>query len=90
MLIPLIVLGTIGFMETLVKVNESIGEATLNVNLILNSSIHFEIMFSLFASTMDDSAGIGNATHSSYSYLYSVIIVLYISILQLVSLIIYL
>ena len=41
----LLVLGTIGFMETLVEVNESTAEATLNVSLTLNSSIQFEIMF---------------------------------------------
>ena len=50
----------IGFMETLIEVNESIGEATLNVSLTINSSIQFEIMFSLFANTMDGSTGMGN------------------------------
>jgi len=60
-------------METLIEVNESIGEAILNVSLILNSSIQFEIMFSLFANTVNDSAGMGNTTQ--YSNLISVIIV---------------
>jgi len=50
--IHLIVLGTIGFVETLIEVNESIGEATVNVNLRLNSSTQFKIMFFLFANTM--------------------------------------
>ena len=49
----------IGFMETLIEVNESIGEATLNVSLAINSSIQFEIMFSLFANTMNGSTGMG-------------------------------
>ena len=86
--ILLIVLGTIGFVETLIEVNESIGEATLNVNMRLNSSIQFEIIFSLFANTMIDSSGMGNATQ--YFHQSSVIIVLYISTLQLVSIIVYL
>ena len=60
----LIVLGTIGFMETLIEVNESIGEVTLNVSLTLNSSIQFEIMFSLFVNTVSGSTGMGNATCS--------------------------
>jgi len=60
-------------METLIEVNESIGEAILNVSLILNSSIQFEIMFSLFANPVNDSAGMGNTTQ--YSNLISVIIV---------------
>ena len=81
-------LGTIGFVETLIEVNESIGEATVNVNMRLNSSIQFEIMFSLFANTMIDSSGVGNATQ--HFHLSAVIIVLYISMLQLVSIIIYL
>ena len=61
---PLTVLGTIGFMETLIDVDESIGEATLNVSLTLNSSIQFEIMFSLFVNTVSGSTGMGNATCS--------------------------
>ena len=48
-------LGTIGFVETLIEVNESIGEATVNVNMRLNSSIQFEIKFFLFANTMIES-----------------------------------
>ena len=86
--IHLIVLGTIGFVETLIEVNESIGEATLNVNMRLNSSIQFEIIFSLFANTMIDSSGMGNATQ--YFHLSAVILVLYLSMLQLVSTIVYL
>jgi len=70
--ILLIVLGTIGFVETLIEVNESIGEATLNVNMRLNSSIQFEIMLFLFANTMIDSSGMGNATQ--YFHQSSVII----------------
>jgi len=46
-------------METLIEVNESTGEATLNVSLTINSSIQFEIMFSLFANTMNGSTGMG-------------------------------
>jgi len=56
-------------METLIDVNESIGEATLNVSLTLNSSIQFEIMFSLFANTMNGSTGMGNATRSILIYI---------------------
>jgi len=63
------VLGTIGFMEMLIDVNESIGEVTLNVSLTLNSSIQFEIMFSLFVNTLNGSTGMGNATHSILIYI---------------------
>ena len=58
-------------MEILIEVNESIGEATLNVSLTINSSIQFEIMFSLLANTMNGSTGMGNVTQCIY--LYSVI-----------------
>ena len=64
----LIVLGTIGFMEILIEVNESIGEATLNVSLTINSSIQFEIMFSLFPNTMNGLTGMGNVTQCIYLY----------------------
>ena len=56
-------------METLIDVNESIGEATLNVSLTLNSSIQFEIMFSLLANTMNGSTGMGNATRTILIYI---------------------
>jgi len=65
---PILDLGMIGFMETLIEVNESIGEATLIVSLAINSSIQFEIMFSLFANTVNDSAGMSDAPQFSQPY----------------------
>jgi len=47
--------------ETLVEFDESVGQAPLNVRISLNSSIEFEIMFSLFVNTVDGSAGMDKA-----------------------------
>ena len=47
------------FVETLVEVDESVGQATLNVSISRNSSIPFEIIFSICANTTDESAGMG-------------------------------
>ena len=70
----------IGFAETLVEVNESVGEATLNVSISLNSSIQFEIVFSLFANTVNDSEGMV-MLHTYHSHLFSKVVdLLYFSV----------
>ena len=50
----------VGFVDTLVKVNEADGQATLNVSVISplpDPLLLFEIMFSLNVDSMDGSAG---------------------------------
>ena len=50
----------VGFVETLVEVNETDGQATLNVSIsspASNPALAFEIMFSLNVNSMDGSAG---------------------------------
>ena len=64
-------------METLIEVNESIGEATLNVSLAINSSIQFEIMFSLFANTMNGSTGMGKMLLAIFLSIFSNYCVIY-------------
>ena len=54
----------VGFVETLVEVNESDGRATLNVSISFPEPIaglQFEIVFTLLANTVDGSAGTGDA-----------------------------
>ena len=54
----------VGFVETLVEDNESDGRTTLNVSVSFPEPIpglSFGIMFTLLASTVDGSAGMGNA-----------------------------
>ena len=48
----------IGFVETLVEVEESVQQAPLNVSIIFPARL--EIMFSLFVNTVDGSAGTGD------------------------------
>ena len=55
----------IGFVETLVEVDESDGQATLNVSISFpepDPLLPFGITFRLFANTKDGSAGMGDAT----------------------------
>ena len=55
---PIVVV--VGFVDTLVKVNETDGQATLNVSISSpqpNSYFQFEIMFSLNVVSMESSAG---------------------------------
>ena len=54
----------IGFVETLVEVDESDGRATLNVNITFpepDPLLLFQIMFRLNANMMNITAGMGNA-----------------------------
>ena len=54
----------VGFVETLVEVNESDRRATLNVSISFPAPdplLQFEIVFTLLASTVDGSAGRGDA-----------------------------
>ena len=54
----------IGFVETLVEVDESDGQATLSVNITFpepNPLLQFQIMFRLDATMMSITAGMGNA-----------------------------
>ena len=51
----------VGFVDTLVEVNEADGQATLNVSIIsplpIPGIVELQIMFSLRVDSMDDSAG---------------------------------
>ena len=50
----------VGFVETLVEVNETDGQATLNVSISSpapDPNLEFEIMFSLRVDSIDGSAG---------------------------------
>ena len=50
----------VGFVDTLVKVNETDGQATLNVSILYPVPVpylQFEIMFSLNVASMEGSAG---------------------------------
>jgi len=54
----------VGFVETLVEVNESDWRATLNVSISFPEPVPglpFGIVFTLLASTVDGSAGTGDA-----------------------------
>ena len=55
---PIVVV--VGFVDTLVEVNETDGQATLNVSIshpLPDPSLRFKIMFSLIVNSMDGSAG---------------------------------
>ena len=55
---PIVVV--VGFVDTLVEVNETNGQVTLNVTIshpLPDPSLRFEIMFSLIVNSMDGSAG---------------------------------
>jgi len=54
----------VGFVETLVEIDESGGRATLNVSISdppPDEEARFELMFTLLANTVDGSAGRGDA-----------------------------
>jgi len=60
----------IGFVETLVEVDESDGQATLNVTISFpepDPVLPFEIMFRLDVTMMNITAGMGNASQSQFS-----------------------
>ena len=55
-----LVVVVVGFVDTLVKVNETDGQATLNVSIISplpDPTLLFEIMFSLNVDSVEGSAG---------------------------------
>ena len=59
----IIIVVKIGFVETLVEVDESDGQATLNISISFPApDSQVGIMISLIASTMDGSAGMGDIT----------------------------
>jgi len=69
-----IIAVTIGFEETLVEVEESDQQATLNVRISFPTQL--EIMFSLFANTMDGSASMDNALQLSEPFFIDYCIIL--------------
>lgn len=69
----------IGFEEALVSVDENDGQVPLNVSIVINDIIDFPyfeffdpyelvITFSLFANTVNDSAGMSDAPQFSQPY----------------------
>ena len=55
-----LIVVVVGFVDTLVEVNETDGQATLNVSISSpapDPTLAFEIMFSLSVDSMDGSAG---------------------------------
>ena len=55
-----LIVVVVGFVETLIEVNETDGQATLNVSISSpapDASLAFEIMFSLSVDSVDGSAG---------------------------------
>ena len=55
-----LIVVVVGFVDTLVEVNETDGQATLNVSItqpLLMPGFPLRIMFSLRVNSMDDSAG---------------------------------
>ena len=59
----------VGFVDTLVEVNETDGQATLNVSISSpqpNLFFRFEIMFSLNVASMEGSAGMNDISQCSY------------------------
>ena len=61
----------VGFVGTLVEVDESDGRATLNVSIshpAPDPLLQFEIEFTLLASTVDGSAGMSDAPHFSQPF----------------------
>ena len=55
-----LIVVVVGFVDTLIEVNETDGQATLNVSISSpapNPRLRFEIMFSLNVNSMDGSAG---------------------------------
>ena len=61
----------VGFVETLVEVDERDGRATLNVSIsdpLPNPLLRFEIEFTLLANTVDGSAGTSDAHQFSHHF----------------------
>ena len=61
----------LGFVETLVEVNESDGRATLNVSIshpAPDPLFQFKIVFTLLANTVDGSAGMGDCSSIFLSF----------------------
>ena len=56
-----LVVVVVGFVDTLVEVNECDGQATLNVSITqplpMSGVPEFQLMFSLLVNSMDESAG---------------------------------
>ena len=53
-----LVVVVVGFVETLVEVNETDGQATLNVSVTMPQPMPgFQLMFELLVNSVDDSAG---------------------------------
>ena len=53
---PHLIVVVVGFVDTLVEVNETDGNATLNVSITMPEGL-IQIMFSLRVDSMDGSAG---------------------------------
>ena len=64
-----LIVVVVGFVDTLVEVNETDGQATLNVSISSpqpNPFFGFEIMFSLNVASMEGSAGMNDISQCSY------------------------
>lgn len=71
-LIPLIslIVIVVGFVDTLVEVDESFGQATLYVNISFpppDQTLQIGITFTLVVNTMDGSAGMGDGSLHVFS-----------------------
>ena len=63
-----LIVVVVGFVDTLVEVNETDGQATLNVSISSpqpDPALRFEIMFSLNVNSVDGSAGMDDSICSS-------------------------
>ena len=63
-----LIVVVVGFVDTLVEVNETDGQATLNVSISSpqpDPALRFEIMFSLNVDSVDGSAGMDDSICSS-------------------------
>ena len=61
-----LIVVVVGFVDTLVEVNETDGQATLNVSISSpqpDPALRFEIMFSLNLDSVDGSAGIDDSIY---------------------------
>ena len=66
----------VGFVDTLVEVNETDGQATLNVSISSpqpDPALRFEIIFSLNVGSVEGSAGMNDISQCSYSNLSKVL-----------------
>ena len=63
-----LIVVVVGFVDTLLEVNETDGQATLNVSISSpqpDPALRFEIMFSLNVDSVDGSAGMDDSICSS-------------------------